>query len=114
MLSCAGVFAFLFLLYVITSIVRIRKLHKQRAELQAMYASDKLAKMEYDLASYDEETYKLLNGNKVATQMTLEDVISDGLDTPAVPATTIDETLFEKIESDGLEELTGNYKKDGE
>ena len=114
MLTCGCAFAFLLLLYVITSLVRTRKLNKQRAELQKMYSSDKLAKMEYDLASYDEETYKLLNGNKVATQMTLEDVMNDGFDTPVAHATTIDETLFEKIESDGLEELMGNYKKDGE
>ena len=114
LIASAGVFVFLLLILIITSLVRKNKLKKAHEELYALYRGDKLAKMEYDLASYDEETYKLLNGNKGATQMTLEDVISDGLDTPVVPATTIDETLFEKIESDGLEELTGNYKKDGE
>jgi len=109
LIASAGVFVFLLLILIITSLVRKNKLKKAQEELYALYRGDKLAKMEYDLASYDEETYRLLNGNKAATQVTLEDIMGDGLDTPANNQAMIDETLFDKIEIDGLEELTGNY-----
>lgn len=114
LIVCGGIFAFLLLLYAVVAIIRKNKNNKETAELDKVYSSDKLSKMEYDLASYDEETYKLLNVNKIATQMTVDDIIGDGFETPAAMPATIDETLFDKIESDGLEELTGNYKKDGE
>ena len=68
---------------------------EKSGNIAEMYNDPNLAKMEYDLANYDEETKRILAGGGMDDgQLSIEDIL-DGSD-----------------EIEGLEEITGNYKPD--
>lgn len=99
-----GVFLVLFIVFIIVSAYRRKIEARLQARIAKEYSDENLAKMEYDFAVYDEETVKLLSGAAEipVTQVSIYDVLSEDLAQP--------EEVFGKIESEGMEEITGNYK----
>ncbi len=94
----------LFVLLLIIAAVTFYKRDKaewiRRLKFEDMYAGN-IAKMEYDFAIYDRETELLLERRNHSGQITLEDVLPEARES---------QDIFGKIDSDGVEEITGNYK----
>lgn len=99
-----SLFLLLFLVFIILSVRRKNKEAQQRQRLEQMYADKNLVKMDYDFIAYDEETEKLVGEMPVTSgQMSIHDI-----DPSAV--TSFDSVVFQTVDTDGLEEITGNYK----
>ena len=100
-----GVFLILLLSFVIVYGVRRSNHKKFQKQLDEAYLGGNLAKMEYDFAAYDEETEKILERLSAGAekQVTIDDVLSDN-------KSALPEDVFAKIDTEGLEEITGNYK----
>ncbi|MCD8373174.1 MAG: hypothetical protein LUD27_07735 [Clostridia bacterium] len=83
-----------------------------KEELDETYSDPDLAKMEYDIAYYDEEIQSRINAmnQKRDEQVTIEDVMR-GTSAPSVSPEQ--EAIFAKIDDEGMEEISGNYKPDG-
>lgn len=87
-----------------------RQAEANRAEQEAFYSDPKLAKMEYDIAYYDEETAAKLASSaeeKVDSQMTIDDI--DAEQPAPDDRTAEEEAIFNKPE-EGMEEIAGNYE----
>lgn len=97
-MSALGVFVLLLLISAIAAYRRRTAEFESRKLIEKMYSSDKIKKMEYDFVVYDKETERIIANNEhIGSQMTIEEIVGDG-------------RLFDKIESEGIEEITGNYK----
>lgn len=103
-ISGASLFFLLFLLYIILAARRRKRNALRRLEIEKMYSDKNLATMEYDCAVYDEETEKLIAKQMQSGQMTIDDVMASAV------AAAADENVFQTVEKEGLEEITGNYK----
>lgn len=105
-IAVCSLFVLLFLIYLIVYF-RGRYEHNRRmTEIEQMYADKNLAKMDYDSAVYDEETEKLLAMRQSeAGQMTIDDVMKQ-------VAVAANESVFQKVDTEGVEEITGNYIPD--
>lgn len=111
MICAGGLFVLLLLAYV-AHYAKQRKIQaRKKTRLDEAYSDEKITKMEYDLAFYDEETLKLLGGAQEG-QVTIDEILSG--EKPIVESTTkkTDEALFNKIENEGVEEITGKFKRD--
>ena len=87
-----------------------RQAEQARAEQEAVYSDPKLAKMEYDIAYYDEETAAKLasSAEEKADAQTAEDDLPESQ--PAAPVRTAEEeAIFNKAE-EGMEEIAGCYE----
>ncbi len=100
----AGLFFVLLFSFLIVYIVRLKKAKEFQAVLDKVYLDSNLAKMEYDFAVYDDETAEFLSkmNSGDEKQVTIDDVLNDGKSANY-------EDVFAKIDSEGLEEITGNY-----
>ncbi|HIU80293.1 MAG TPA: hypothetical protein IAC67_05195 [Candidatus Coproplasma excrementipullorum] len=110
MICAAALFALLLLAY-FKHAENAKKLNERKEEeLQKVYSDKNLAKMEYDVAVYDEETRKLLSPH-ADSQVTMDEVIEkdDGKEEEKPSA---GEILFGKVDDEGMEEITGNFKGD--
>ena len=104
-----GVFVLFFLIFLVLAAYREQKHEERMALIEKTYASPELLKMEYDTAFYDDEVAdKLFGGNRVETQVTIEDVLTD----KSLNQSLQQESVFSKIDVEGLEEITGNYIED--
>lgn len=99
-----GVFAFILFMYILIAAETAKMEKKQKNNIVKSYSDGKLAKMEYDLAMYDDETKKLLNRTAENSQVTIDEIM--GNDAPS----SADAPLFAKIEDEGVEEIKGNFK----
>ncbi|MCD7728875.1 MAG: hypothetical protein LUI60_03065 [Clostridia bacterium] len=92
--------------FVLSYIKRRENAKDLKEELDETYSDPGLAKMEYDIAFYDDETQNKINAmnQKTDEQVTIEDVISS--DAPASPE---ENAIFAKIDDEGMEEISGNY-----
>ncbi|MGN0818432.1 MAG: hypothetical protein ACI4L9_05615 [Candidatus Coproplasma sp.] len=109
MICAGGVFLILLLAYFLVYTKQKKIKLRESQKLLEAYSNGKITKMDYDLAFYDEETRKLLGG-ATEGQVTIEDILSS--DSASVEEVTkkTDEAIFNKIENEGVEEITGNYK----
>ena len=110
MICAAALFTILLIAYILQADYA-KKINMQKEEsLEKTYSDKNLAKMEYDVAMYDEETRKLLNPQS-DSQVTMDEVIEkdDGKDEDKPSA---EEILFGKVDDEGMEEITGNFKGD--
>ena len=99
-----SLFLLLFLIYIICAARRKKLEANQRQRLEQMYADKNLVKMEYDFVVYDEETEKL-----VATKLQESGQMSfNDIDPSAMPSS--DDAVFQTVDTDGIEEIVGNYK----
>lgn len=100
-----SVFLILLFSFVIVYAVRCSNAKKLRQKLDSVYLDSNLAKMEYDFAVYDEETAKMLENMSAAPveQVTIDELLGENRLASA-------EDVFGKIDSEGMEEITGNYK----
>ena len=108
MICSAVVFAVLVGLFIIMTVKRRRKEEEAKSVLENAYADKNLAKMEYDIAFYDDETYRLMRGN---SQVTMDEIISDNAsEAGADKQPSAEGAIFAKIDSEGVEEITGRFK----
>lgn len=97
----ASLFGLLVIINIIVTVQRNKREELRKREIEKMYADKNLATMDYDCAVYDEETEKLIRSKQMSDgQLTIEDVMK------ASP----DGKVFQTVEKEGLEEITGNYK----
>ena len=100
-----GTFVLLCLVYLIYALY-LRKLRiRKKEEITKNYTDKNLAQMQYDFAVYDKETERMLErGSEMPEeQVTIYDVLSAN-------KAYRKEEVFGKIEEEGIEEITGNYK----
>ena len=107
-----SLFLITFILFLVVFKINSRKKRALMQSIEKMYSDINLGKMEYDVAVYDEETERIIEAwNKAKEnpdgQITIEDVMSTE---SAVAA--VDESVFSKVDTEGIEEITGNYHKD--
>lgn len=122
MIFAASLFAVLLLAYIIYACYTKRLNSRKLAELEKAYSDKNLAKMEYDVAVYDEETRNILDPKPV-TQVTMDEVIKkDKADSDddkksddsgnKEQQSDGEEAIFSKVDNEGMEEITGNFKGD--
>ncbi|MCI8734566.1 MAG: hypothetical protein HFE40_03320 [Clostridia bacterium] len=103
-IACGSLFLLLFLVYIILSVRRKKREAQNKQRLEQMYSDKNLVKMEYDFVVYDEETEKLVaSKTQEDGQMSISDI-----DPTAMPVS--DNAVFQKVDTEGLEEIVGNYK----
>lgn len=93
-LVAIGIFVILFLISLTCFYYSRNKAQMVKKEIEKMYNDPDLAKMDYDIAAYDEETNQLMSVESSEGQLTIEDFL--------------DSTDLE----DGLDEIMGNYTPD--
>lgn len=98
----------LILLLLVICVYVIAKKHRDEfeksVELEAVYSDPDLAKMEYDIAFYDDDVVR--TAPREDTQVTIEEVMS-GDDGPSFTAE--ESAIFAKAD-DGMEEISGHYE----
>ena len=104
----AIVFGIIFVVLFIGYLAACAKMRKsdaaRRASIEKVYLSDAPVRMDYDFASYDEDTERLLAAmHKDEGQLTIDEVM-----TSVVPA--VEDVVFAKMDKEEPEEITGNYK----
>ena len=77
-----------------------------RAERDAVYSDPRLAKMEYDIAFYDDDIVRPAAHTEADTQVTIDEVIAGA----EVPAHTAEESAIFTKADDGMEEISGHYE----
>ena len=90
-----SLFVILFLIFIVVHFRRKKRDEELMRGIESAYADKNLVKMDYDCAVYDAET------------------IDEIMDVGEVSA-VVDETVFKTVDTDGLEEITGNYDPDKE
>lgn len=114
LLMCAlGVFIILLIAYLIVSIKEQAHNLRLKKELSESYSEEKITKMEYDIATYyddsaDKRSVKEVVGNALfeASAQTADSEQSEQhLDAPT-------EAIFTQVEDEGVEEITGTYNSD--
>lgn len=119
MICAAGLFALLLLAYFMKADANKKFEQRKNEDLRKAYADKNLSKMEYDVACYDEETKRLLHPD-ADSQVTMEEVIEpkEGeekkSDAPEEKKPSAEEILFGKVDGEGMEEITGNFKGEEE
>ncbi len=104
-----SVVLFLFAICLLVMIRNHRREIKKREELESVYSDPNLAKMEYDLAVYDEETNARIVAMRIKndTQVTIEDVMENS-GKSSKSHYDLDEISFNKVD-DGVEKISGHY-----
>lgn len=102
---CAIIFVLLIACFYVLA-TRRKEEERQRAELEAVYSDPKLAKMEYDIAFYDDDIARPAAHGECDTQVTIDDVMS-GTDGNSYSAE--ESAIFTKAD-DGMEEISGHYE----
>ncbi len=89
-----------------------RKAEADRAEQKAFYSDPELAKMEYDIAFYDEETAAKLAASaerRSDAQVTIEEVLANASE----GRTAEEDAVFNKT-AEGMEEISGSFEPEKE
>ena len=104
-----GLFVLLFFSFLIAYARNEAKEKSRMAAIEKMYQSDDLLKMEYDNAVYDDETAALLfGGANFERQVTIDEVLTEKR--ASVSAQSVEDSVFVKLDAEGIEEITGNYE----
>ncbi len=106
LISVGGVFAFLFLLYMLVDLERLKSDKRREKKLYESYREENLKKMEYDVAFFDEDAYRQ-NGDG-DSQVTIDDVLNAQKESSAKHV----QPVFVQVEEEGVEEIHGNYDPD--
>ena len=107
LITAGGVFVFLLLVYFVFAIEKARDARHRQNELNKVYSDKNLAKMEYSDVTCNEETNKILN--RKSGQITIDEITTE-TQSQASESQKSDETVFNKIETEGVEEITGTFK----
>lgn len=107
LITAGSVFAFLLLVYFVYAIEKAKGAKRRQQALNKVYSDRNLAKMEYSDVTCNEETNKILN--RKSGQLTIDDVIMKDAPSQSESQKT-DEPIFNKIETEGVEEITGKFK----
>lgn len=108
MISCGAVFAFLFLLYLLVALEREHSRRILQNTLHKAYADKNLRKMEYDIAFYDEATYRPMSETDAERQVTIDELLKENEKVKQKK----DNTLFAPVENEEIDEIKGTYRPD--
>lgn len=111
MICAAGLFVLLLFAYFMTARNAKKLSESKEEELERAYSDENLAKMEYDVAVYDEETRKLMSP-RADSQVTMDEVVGSDGGGAQEAKPSAEEILFGKVDDEGVEEITGNFKGD--
>lgn len=121
-ICAASLFVVLFLVYVIRACIARRNYLIRQRNIKQAYSDSNLAKMEYDVAVYDDEinnadssdTKDKTTSEGKEADVNKEDKSDDSAESQSDDSADSDETeaLFEKVDNEGMEEITGNFKGD--
>jgi len=101
---CGGIFFIAFIACLVVTFRTKKREERRMAYIYNMYADKNLVKMEYDCAVYDSETERLLEMRDYGEgQISINEIMSHN-------STDTDDTFFVTVDTEGLEEITGNYK----
>lgn len=109
LLICAGgVFLITFLVYLFYAAKRMKERKAGNLHLREVYGSKNLQKMEYDHAFYDEDARGLVYSGE--GQVTIDELIGSEATNRDRGGRQAEDLIFAKIENEGVEEITGNFK----
>jgi len=101
MISCGGLYAFLFFLYILVAYDNARVAKISQMKLYKYYSEKNLCKMEYDISYYYEEESVQEGGDK---QVSIDDLMRENEDNLRKNG-----DFFKPIEYTGVEEVVGKY-----
>lgn len=110
MICSAVLFMLLLLAYFIYADNTRKNNERKEYELEKAYSDKNLAKMEYDVAVYDDEVRDVTEARSVHQDKQEENAEQEGGSQEHKP--TAEEILFGKVDDEGMEEITGNFKGD--
>lgn len=104
---CSGGVLFLMFAWFLVCTIEARKVSaNKRATISDYYCEKNLPRIEYDLAFYDDATLRLLK-ESMASQVTIDELM--GNKEVEKLAKKMDEAITARIETSGIEEITGSY-----
>lgn len=111
MLICAGgLFLTLFIIYIVIAVRRGSKLKREKLRLTSAYTEGDIAKMEYDIAFYDVDMFDMSKKETPEHQMSIEDIENASVSSDDSKKAAI----LTRVDDEGVEEITGNYKPEEE
>ncbi|MDE7086628.1 MAG: hypothetical protein K2O67_00360 [Clostridia bacterium] len=106
LVSAGGLFLLFLLVYMIVAInVRKRRKHEQQL-LMKTYNEENLHKMEYDVAFYEGEAFRIFQAGNTARQMTIDEILND--DDKTLEQMT-QRAIFSQMEDNDGEIIKGTY-----
>lgn len=107
LLICAGgVFVLLLLIYFAIGIKSEKTKRDGDKQLLQSYSEENLHKMEYDVAFYEGEAFKIFALRDNAQQVTIDDILASS--TQDISEMT-ERAIFSQLEDEGVEEIVGTY-----
>lgn len=107
LLICAGgVLFFLLLVYAVVSIRLSKARQRENKALLQSYSNGSLQKMEYDVAFYERDAFKIFRTGDTARQMTIEEILSD--DEKSLEQLT-QKAIFSQLEDEDGKILIGRF-----
>ncbi len=114
MLICAGgLFLALFIAYIVFAVRRNARRKEEKIHLGSAYSDGEIAKMEYDIAFYDVDMFDVSAKEIAHHQMSIDDIetMPDRQDDEKNAA---QDAILTRVDDEGVEEITGNYRPEEE
>lgn len=113
LLICAGaLFLALLIAYIVISVRRNARRKEEAVMLSSAYTDGDIAKMEYDIAFYDVDMGDGTAKETPHHQMSIDDIESG--DDKAKDGEKAEDAILTRVDEEGVEEITGNYKPENE
>ena len=113
LLICAGALFFaLFIIYIVVSVRRSARRKEEKIMLSSAYTNGNVAKMEYDIAFYDVDMGDGAAKETPHHQMSIDDIQST--DRKTEDGEKAEDAILTRVDDEGVEEITGNYKPENE
>lgn len=107
LLICAGgVFLLLVFIYMIYAIEKAKANRRIKEKIYKSYTPENLQKMEYDVAFYDKNVFKVSYASEADRQVTIDDLLTDE---PDNIAQMTEEAVLTQVEDKGMEEIVGKF-----
>ena len=113
-LLCAmSVFIVLLIAYLIVSIKEQTHNLRLKNELQKAYSDENITKMEYDIATYYDDSADSRNAKEAVVKPVIDASAQKSDEKKAEKRSGAPtEAIFTQVEDDGVEEITGTYNSD--
>lgn len=106
MICGGGIMLVLMLIYVVVAEKKKQSLRRNANQIIKSYSEENLRKMEYDVAFYDGDAFKIFRTEDTVRQVTIDEVLgSESLDLSEMTR----KAIFSKVEDNGGEVIKGKY-----
>lgn len=107
LLICAGGVLLLLLLVYLIAALEIAKVERRNLlSIYSSYSEENLKRMEYDIAFYDRNSFKLNYSSDTTRQVTIDDVLGGEEENAAKLA---ENAVFTQVEDKGVEVVSGRF-----